>query len=94
MVDYPDGGPLPGWNQRPYTPAELAQIDASGCHRGSVVIAVLVSAMILAGAFFLLGRELTADPDPGGALPSATLATCPGEPVWPNSVQLQPRSAR
>ena len=68
----PDEGVSPGWHQRPYEAAELAEFEVSTHHRRRVVLAVAVALLVAIG--FLAGHAWPEEPDHCMAPPLATFA--------------------
>ena len=69
----PDEGASPGWHERPYEAAELAEFEISTHHRRRVVVTVAV-AVLLVAIGFLAGHTLPEDPDDCMAPPLSTSA--------------------
>ena len=72
----PDRDLSPGWHERPYQTAELAEFEISTHHRRHVVLTVAVAVMLVAIGF-LAGRAWPEEPDHCTASPLATYAPLP-----------------
>jgi len=72
----PDEGVSPGWHERPYEAAELAEFEIPTHHRRRVVLTVVVAVMLVAIGF-LAGRAWPEEPDHCTASPLATYAPLP-----------------
>jgi len=72
----PDRDLSPGWHERPYQTAELAEFEISTHHRRRVVLTVAV-AVLLVAIGFLAGRAWPEEPDDCMAPPLATSAPLP-----------------
>ena len=72
----PGEGVSPGWHERPYEAAELAEFEISTHHRRRVVLTVAVAVMFVAIGF-LADRAWPDEPDHCTASPLATYAPLP-----------------
>ena len=69
----PDRDLSPGWHERPYQTAELAEFEIPTHHRRRVVLTVAVAVMLVAIGF-LAGHAWPKEPDHCMAPPLATYA--------------------
>jgi hypothetical protein len=78
----PGEGVSPGWHQRPYEAAELAEFEISTHHRRRVVLTVAVAvAVLLVAIGFLAGHAWPEEPDHCISSPLVTSAPLPQELV-------------